>query len=105
MTDTKQAWPEEQYDGDLTRYDEYGRCWGKRKVVWLLRCPVQRRYRAREGEGGRESGKERQVTKGAAREEQKSRRLRGYRHANTAEFLVTCVELPLGMATKKQRAW
>ena len=58
-----------------------------------------------EGEGGRESGKERQVKKGAAREEQKSRRLRGYRHANTADFLVACVELPLRMATKKQRAW
>ena len=74
-------------------------------MVWLPSCPVQRRYRAREGEGGRESGKERQVKKGAAREEQKSRRLRGYRHANTADFLVACVELPLRMAPKKQRAW
>ena len=73
-------------------------------MVWLPSCPVQRRYRAREGEGGRESGKERQVKKGAAREEQKSRRLRGYCHANTADFLVVYVELPVGMTTKNSEA-
>ena len=75
-------------------------------MAWLPSCPVQRGSSREKGrEAGKERGKGRQVKKGAAREEQKSRRLRGYRHANTADFLVACVELPLRMATKKQRAW